>query len=312
MVHQDPPLVFHLNVQRGDTFDGNLYKAYTKSGKLVEYVVWPALLLYKDGSTLAKGIVQCMKTDHSDTYAVGKSTASKAEPTLKKHIESHDDRDNGEQTTNKQRENSQDSVSGSQSVRGKSDTGLQDHTQTLSRTVFQRGKNDDLETWIQQLTNSSLNDPFNSNHVQTSRKQNYNNENSEVAENKSQGTATSAAQTELTGRTGALSAYSNSDDHNSEASKNRSGHSSSQQASQSRHMLHNQVQSRNNESTAGYSQHLSTPQHGNGTLVSPTQEPTKDELSWFEWYNKRYTDASIAQYRMDLSRGRGSYEKCRN
>lgn len=63
MAHQDPKVVFHLNVQRLEVPDGTFYKAYTQSGKQVDYTVWPALLLYEGGPVLAKGVVQYIKPD---------------------------------------------------------------------------------------------------------------------------------------------------------------------------------------------------------------------------------------------------------
>lgn len=55
---QDPPLVFGPNVRTGDPFNTDLYKAYTRSGKRIEYVAWPALLLHENGPVLCKGIAQ--------------------------------------------------------------------------------------------------------------------------------------------------------------------------------------------------------------------------------------------------------------
>ena len=55
---QDPPMFISLDIRRGDTFDEDLYKAYTKSGKTVEFVVWPVLLLHKTGPILCKGVAQ--------------------------------------------------------------------------------------------------------------------------------------------------------------------------------------------------------------------------------------------------------------
>ncbi|XP_045206656.2 myosin-3-like [Mercenaria mercenaria] len=58
MVIQDPPIVFAPAVQRGSRFNTDLYKPYTSSGTHVGYVVWPTLLLHKDGPVLAKGVAQ--------------------------------------------------------------------------------------------------------------------------------------------------------------------------------------------------------------------------------------------------------------
>ncbi|XP_053399057.1 trichohyalin-like [Mercenaria mercenaria] len=58
MAIQDPPVVFGPDVYRGDTFDTDVYKAYTKNGNTVAYVVWPALLLHANGPVLCKGVAQ--------------------------------------------------------------------------------------------------------------------------------------------------------------------------------------------------------------------------------------------------------------
>ncbi|XP_053392094.1 uncharacterized protein LOC128554805 [Mercenaria mercenaria] len=58
MAVQDPPVVFGPNIQRGDAFNTDIYKAYTKNGKTVAYVVWPALLLHANGPVLCKGVAQ--------------------------------------------------------------------------------------------------------------------------------------------------------------------------------------------------------------------------------------------------------------
>ncbi|XP_052794310.1 myosin-1B-like [Mya arenaria] len=55
---QDPPVVVAQEVQHGENFDTDFYKAYTKSGPLVDFVVWPALCLHENGPLLCKGIAQ--------------------------------------------------------------------------------------------------------------------------------------------------------------------------------------------------------------------------------------------------------------
>ncbi|XP_053399157.1 meiosis-specific nuclear structural protein 1-like isoform X2 [Mercenaria mercenaria] len=60
---QDPPLF--LKAQSPLEFDTNAFKDYTKRGKYVEYVVWPALYLHEGGVLLAKGVAQ--GTDHKPT-----------------------------------------------------------------------------------------------------------------------------------------------------------------------------------------------------------------------------------------------------
>ncbi|XP_052794308.1 uncharacterized protein LOC128227634 isoform X1 [Mya arenaria] len=58
MCIQDPPVVLSPDVTHGANFDTDFYKAYTKSGPLVDYVVWPALCLHEKGPLLCKGIAQ--------------------------------------------------------------------------------------------------------------------------------------------------------------------------------------------------------------------------------------------------------------
>ncbi|CAC5382391.1 unnamed protein product [Mytilus coruscus] len=53
---QDPPMV--IDFEPGQIFDKQSWKEYTRSGTEVEYVVWPALYLYKGGSIMSKGVVQ--------------------------------------------------------------------------------------------------------------------------------------------------------------------------------------------------------------------------------------------------------------
>ncbi|WAQ98811.1 hypothetical protein MAR_023195 [Mya arenaria] len=57
MVVQTPPMDFK-SARKGDHFDKNIFNYYTKSGKFIDVVVWPALLLHKDGPVVGKGIAQ--------------------------------------------------------------------------------------------------------------------------------------------------------------------------------------------------------------------------------------------------------------
>ena len=61
MCLQDPLVVIESD-EPGAKFDTNTYKAYTTSGKFVDYVVWPALRLHQGGPLLGKGIAQGRKT----------------------------------------------------------------------------------------------------------------------------------------------------------------------------------------------------------------------------------------------------------
>ncbi|CAG2185106.1 unnamed protein product [Mytilus edulis] len=58
---QDPPMV--IDFKPGPIFDKQSWKEYTRSGTEVEYVVWPALYLYKAGPIMSKGVVQPKETN---------------------------------------------------------------------------------------------------------------------------------------------------------------------------------------------------------------------------------------------------------
>ena len=49
---------------KGMTFDHDVMRAYTQSGKYVDYVVWPTLYLHRDGALLAKAVVQSTSDPH--------------------------------------------------------------------------------------------------------------------------------------------------------------------------------------------------------------------------------------------------------
>ena len=55
---QDPPLDFKEEFQSNAPFSKDEFKAYTKLGQYIDFVVWPPLLLYKRGPLLAKGVAQ--------------------------------------------------------------------------------------------------------------------------------------------------------------------------------------------------------------------------------------------------------------
>ncbi|XP_053400625.1 myosin-9-like [Mercenaria mercenaria] len=58
---QDPPVSLSWTVPEDKSFNGDVYRAYTKSGTHVEYVVWPTIYLYEDGPILMKGVAQGTK-----------------------------------------------------------------------------------------------------------------------------------------------------------------------------------------------------------------------------------------------------------
>ena len=54
---QDPPVILD-NMEDHHGFQTEMYKAFTKHGRNVDFYVWPALLLHKGGPLLAKGVAQ--------------------------------------------------------------------------------------------------------------------------------------------------------------------------------------------------------------------------------------------------------------
>jgi hypothetical protein len=58
MNSQDPPVTIDTTYSKGAEFDGDRFRSYTKSGKLIDYVVWPPVMLHKDGQLLCKGVAQ--------------------------------------------------------------------------------------------------------------------------------------------------------------------------------------------------------------------------------------------------------------
>ncbi|XP_071126376.1 uncharacterized protein [Mytilus edulis] len=54
----DPPMVIEYKNCERKLIDSTKFNKYNRSGTTVEFVVWPTLLLYKDGPVLAKGTVQ--------------------------------------------------------------------------------------------------------------------------------------------------------------------------------------------------------------------------------------------------------------
>ncbi|XP_053398954.1 putative leucine-rich repeat-containing protein DDB_G0290503 [Mercenaria mercenaria] len=59
--HVPPIHVDFPDVTENILFDTNIYKPYTKSGKYVHYIVWPALYLHEGGPLLCRGVAQGRK-----------------------------------------------------------------------------------------------------------------------------------------------------------------------------------------------------------------------------------------------------------
>ncbi|KAL3879298.1 hypothetical protein ACJMK2_031599 [Sinanodonta woodiana] len=65
---QERPMHLDADVETDDSsekmLDLNKFRPYTKSGKIVDFVVWPALFLHEGGPMLARGIAQaCNEAD---------------------------------------------------------------------------------------------------------------------------------------------------------------------------------------------------------------------------------------------------------
>lgn len=73
---QDPPVVLGPEAARGGPLDSQVYKAYTKNGPTIDYVVWPALYLSEGGSLLSKGVAQGCEQVQKDAEK-GNSTDKK-------------------------------------------------------------------------------------------------------------------------------------------------------------------------------------------------------------------------------------------
>lgn len=53
-----PPVHLDFSIPVDGKFSPELYKAYTKSGQTIDYVVWPVMYLHENGPLLSKGVAQ--------------------------------------------------------------------------------------------------------------------------------------------------------------------------------------------------------------------------------------------------------------
>lgn len=58
MVIKEPQMTLVYDQLEGTPIDKTLFSVYTKNGSIIDFVVWPALILHKTGPILAKGAVQ--------------------------------------------------------------------------------------------------------------------------------------------------------------------------------------------------------------------------------------------------------------
>ena len=77
MTLQDPPLAFKIETENYQYFNKDVYKAFTKTGNYVEYIVWPPLLLHAGGPLLAKGVAQCFLSSKQDTKVDSHETSNR-------------------------------------------------------------------------------------------------------------------------------------------------------------------------------------------------------------------------------------------
>lgn len=58
MAIQDPPMYLDFGPEMGSVIDKNVFRLYTKSGENVDFLVWPAVFLHKNGPIVQKGVLQ--------------------------------------------------------------------------------------------------------------------------------------------------------------------------------------------------------------------------------------------------------------
>lgn len=75
MAIQDPPVCLDKKKRKsGDAQNTQEYRAYTQSGKFIEYIVWPVLYLSEDGGVLCKGVAQFRKSPTTSVYTRNSDT----------------------------------------------------------------------------------------------------------------------------------------------------------------------------------------------------------------------------------------------
>lgn len=62
----DPPMALET-YRKGDRYQSSRHIAYTRSGRVVEFPVWPTLLLHDKGPVVKKGVVQPVEEQSKTT-----------------------------------------------------------------------------------------------------------------------------------------------------------------------------------------------------------------------------------------------------
>lgn len=58
MAIQSPPVYLDFSYKKGNCFNKSVLKHYTRDGKIIDFLVWPATYLEKGGTLLGKGVAQ--------------------------------------------------------------------------------------------------------------------------------------------------------------------------------------------------------------------------------------------------------------
>ena len=94
MCIQDPPVVLMFSGKQGTNFDGQLFTTYTTEGRKVQFIVWPAILLYNDGPILRKGVAQGKKKKKRSAKLGSKGQTNRESTDY--HKDNINDRDTGQ------------------------------------------------------------------------------------------------------------------------------------------------------------------------------------------------------------------------
>ncbi|CAC5377124.1 TPM1 [Mytilus coruscus] len=81
MVIKAPSMVLVYDQPDGGPIDKNMFTVYTKQGPLIDFVVWPALILHTNGPILAKGAAQGKEYEPNRYKGTKKDSESTLTPT---------------------------------------------------------------------------------------------------------------------------------------------------------------------------------------------------------------------------------------